>query len=215
MSRDLWLISLKQTYLRLYRSPVISSLSNLSSLTQGSTCLQRLHLFEWIHLLPQPIQLGLHIIFLRSCISTKRQEKNTGQMTNGGSQVIFTMCVPCVRGYLRPAEVSRPSWCGMDGWSWSGAGRSRGRGRQGGPDVPCLSPVDPTGRDTVAHLVLLWEEPKNSACGSIYTGPLCTSLGALPTLAPTLFVFVQTSGGGERGIRVEWQIMTSLCLAFW
>lgn len=153
-------------------SPVISSLSNLSSLTRGSTCLQRLHLFEWIHLLPQPLQLGLHIIFLRSCISMerrgKKKKKTQDRWPSVAVLVISTMCVPCVRGYLRPAEVSRPSWCGMDGWSWSGAGRSRGRGRQGGPDVPCLSPVDPTGRDTVAHLVLLREEPKNSAGGSIY-----------------------------------------------
>ncbi len=55
---------------------------------------------------------------------------------------------------------------------------------------------------------------KNTAGSSIYTGPLYAFLGTLPALAPTLFVFVQTSGGGERGIRVEWQIMTCLCLAF-
>lgn len=53
---------------------------------------------------------------------------------------------------------------------------------------------------------------KNTAGSSIYTGPLCAFLGTLPALAPTLFVFVQTSGRGERGKRVEWLIMNTLCL---
>ena len=55
---------------------------------------------------------------------------------------------------------------------------------------------------------------KNTVASSIYTGPLCAFLGTLLALAQTQFFFFQTSGGGEGGKRVEWQIMISLCLAF-
>lgn len=129
-------------------------------------------------------------------------------------QTHYLWSVCDVHSYLQPDEVKRPSWCEMDGWSWSGARRSKERGRQGGPDVPCLRPVDPTGQDTVAHLVVLWKEPKPLQAAQYILDPLYAFLGTLLALAPTLFVFVQTSGGGERGIRVEWQIMISLCLAF-
>lgn len=131
-------------------------------------------------------------------------------MNINANSIIFSS-VPDVRSYLRTDEMKRPSWCGMDGWSCSGAGKGRGRGRKAGPDVPCLRPVGPAGQDTGAHLVLLWKDPKTLQAAQYILDPLYASLSAL---APTLFVFVQTSGGGERGIRVEWQIMTCLCLAF-
>lgn len=63
--------------------------------------------------------------------------------------------------------------------------------------------IGPTGQDTVAH-VLLCKEPKTLQAAQYILGPLCAFLGSPPALAPALFVFVQTSGGGERGIRVEW-----------
>lgn len=117
-----------------------------------------------------------------------------------------------VHSYLQTDEGTRPSWCEMDGWSWSGARRSKERGRRG-PDVPCLMPVDHTGRDTVAHLVLLWKEPITLQAAQ-YILRLC-----MPFWVPSLHwlqlcLCLSKHQEEVRVIWVEWQIMTSLCLAF-
>lgn len=53
------------------------------------------------------------------------------------------------------------------------------------------------------HTLYSCERTKSTTGNSIYTGPLCAFLGALPALAAGLFVFVQTSGGGEEGKKRE------------
>lgn len=178
----------------------------------SSTCLQRLHLLQWVHLLPQPLQLRLHIIFLCSCISTtRRQEKNPRSDKHSyRARFCWSLCDVVYR-YLRADEQTQPSWCGTGGWSWGGARRSREGGRQGGPDAPCLR-AGGSYRTGHSGTTLYCSERNQKHCGqlNIYWPSVCF----LPALAPTLFVFVQTSGGGEGGIRVEWQIMISLCLAF-
>lgn len=75
-------------------------------------------------------------------------------------------------------------------------------------------PVEPTGRGHGCTGCTAGTRTENTAGCSIYTGPLCAFLGALPALAPALFVFVHTSGRSVRGKRVEWQIMSTLCLGF-
>lgn len=100
-------------------SPVISSLSNLSSLTRGSTCLQRLHLFEWIHLLPQPLQLGLHIIFLRSCISMKRRgKKKKKKHRTDDHRWRFSLSPPCVC-HVCVVTSGLPRCHGLPGAGWT------------------------------------------------------------------------------------------------
>lgn len=80
--------------------------------------------------------------------------------------------------------------------------------------MPCLRPADPTGQDTVAHLVLLGKEQK-TLWPAQYILALCVPFWVLSLHWLKLsFFFFQTSGGGEGGKRVEWQIMISLCLAF-
>lgn len=70
-----------------------------------------------------------------------------------------------------------------------------------------------TGQDTGTPCIAA-KGTKNAAGSSIYTAALYPFLGTLPALAQALFVFVQISGRGERGKRVEWQITNTLCLAF-
>lgn len=70
-----------------------------------------------------------------------------------------------------------------------------------------------TGQDTGTPCTAA-KGTKNAAGSSIYTAALYPFLGTLPALAQALFVFVQISGRGERGKRVEWQITNTLCLAF-
>lgn len=50
-------------------------------------------------------------------------------------------------------------------------------------------------QDTVAHVVLLWKEPKALQAAQ-YIQVLCMPF---PVLALNVFVFAQTSGGGEGG----------------
>lgn len=101
------------------------------------TCLQSLHLLQWVDLLPQLLDLGLHVVSLCRCIPTEKHPHtslvNRGVKTFGKSHI----CGLCAR-YLQPDWVKSLFWCGMDVRSWAEAKRSRGGGRRGGPGAPWL-----------------------------------------------------------------------------
>lgn len=139
-----------------------------------STCLQCLHLFQRIHLLPQPLKLGPHIISICSCTSTKEARNEETGKRSIGAECVTVVAVGVVNVYLRTVGVTQPFWCEMGGWSWSGARRGKERGRREGPDVPCLRPVDPTGHSATQWHNLYCCESNQHHCRqlNIYTGPL-------------------------------------------
>lgn len=132
----------------------------------------------------------------------------------GGSRYLHHVCAMCA--WLPPACRGVTAFLVRDGrleLKWS---REKQRTRKTGRARRAMSESSGSYRTGHSGTPCTAARGTEKLCRQlyIYTGPLCASLGALPALAPALFVFVQTSGGGERGIRVEWQIMTSLCLAF-
>lgn len=191
----------------------LHSLINLTTFSEGSTCLQCLHLFQWIHLQPQPLKLGLHIIFLCSCISMKRQEKDTSQVNMGGKHSAYELCWMCI------VTSGLARWNGLPGAGWTARAevkQAEAKKKEDREGQTCHVWRQWILQDrTQWRTLCCWERnQKHWRQLNIYWPSVYPFLGSLPALAPTLFVFVHTSGRGERGKRVEWQKMKTLCLAF-
>lgn len=161
-------------------------LSSLPLCSECSTCLQCLHLLQRIHLLPQPVELGLDITFLCSCVSTgkgKKKQIRQTQVENSvlRNDVLCALLPPDWRG-----ETAFLVWDGRLEPKWSNekqrtrqTGRARramsgasGSYRTGHSGTPCTA----------------MKRTKNTVRSSIYTGSLCVGLGTLPAMAPTLFL---------------------------
>lgn len=65
----------------------IGFLTSIIAFNKDITCLQRLHLFQWVHLLPQLLNLSPHIVILCRC-STTNNNKNNNKKINKTSQMI-------------------------------------------------------------------------------------------------------------------------------
>lgn len=151
------------------------------------TCLQSLHLLQWVDLLPQLLDLGLHVVSLCSC--SPHREASTQSHKSGEHRCkkvwqgphLWIMCAlpPAWRG-----EISFLVRDGRSELSWSKE-KQRRRRKTGRPGRAMT--VDPPPRDTGVHLVLLWKELNTHEVDEyIYSGPLCASLVTQHALAPEI-----------------------------
>lgn len=148
-----------------------------------------------------PLQLHLN----------RQWEKKTNQTNTGEKHSIEKLCAMCTV----TSRLAR--WNGLPGAGWTARTEMKQWEAENEADrkgQTCHVWGQWVLQDRTQWHTLYCYEKSQKHCRqlNIYWLSMCWS--GYPPCIGSNSVFVQTSGRGERGKRVEWQIMNTLCLAF-